>query len=48
MSEKKRSVLLALGALFIGVASIPVGSFISWVAGLVMMALPVFMIYKAS
>jgi len=49
MSEKKMSRSgLALGAMVVGVASVPVTAFVSTVLGLVMMAAPIFMIYKAS
>lgn len=47
MSEKKKSPLLAVGAILVGIASLPVAGFVSWVAGLVMMALPIFMILNA-
>ncbi len=48
MSAKKPNLFLALGAMFIGVAAMPVAAFINIVLGLAMMALPVWMIYKAS
>lgn len=49
MSEKKKSnVGLALGAMVIGVAAIPVTAFVSTLLGLAMMAAPIFMIYRAS
>ncbi|NOX43369.1 MAG: hypothetical protein GXP19_06515 [Gammaproteobacteria bacterium] len=49
MSEKKKSSIgLALGAMIVGVASIPVTAFVSTLLGLVMMAAPIFMIYRAS
>lgn len=50
MSEKtkKSSAGLALGAMVIGIAAVPVAAFVSTVAGLAMMAAPIFMIYQAS
>lgn len=49
MSEKRKSSAgMALGAMAIGVASIPVAAMFSTVAGLVMMAAPIFMIFAAS
>ncbi len=49
MSQKQKSnVYLALAAMVIGVASIPVAAFVNWVLGLVMLGMPIFMIYRAS
>jgi len=49
MSEKKQvSSGLALGAMIIGIASVPVTALVSTVLGIIMMAAPIFMIYKAS
>lgn len=46
--KKKSSAGLALTAMVIGVASVPVTAFVSTVVGIAMMAAPIFMIYKAS
>ena len=49
MSEnRKSSAGMALGAMVLGVASIPVAAMFSIVAGLILMAAPIFMIYAAS
>lgn len=49
MSDKKVSRSgLALGAMVVGIASVPVTAFVSAVLGIAMMAAPIFMIYKAS
>lgn len=46
--EKKKNAGLAIGAIIIGLAALPVAALVNWVAGLVLLALPVFMVYKAS
>ncbi len=48
MSVKKPNPFLAVAAMFIGIAAMPVAAFINIVLGLAMMALPMWMIYKAS
>jgi len=48
MSVKKPKPFMALGAMIVGVAAIPVAAFVNVVLGLAMMALPMWMIYKAS
>jgi len=48
MSVKKSNPFLAVGAIFVGIAAMPVAAFVNIVLGLAMMALPVWMIYKAS
>lgn len=48
MSKKNKRPGLALGAIVVGVASLPVAATVSTTLGLVMMALPVYMIYLAS
>ena len=48
MSVKKPNPYMALGAMFIGIAAMPVAALVNAVLGLVMMALPLWMIYKAS
>ncbi len=48
MSGKKKSPILALTAIVVGLAALPVAAFFDWVAGLIMLGLPVLMVYKAS
>ena len=48
MSVKKANPFMAVGAMFIGVAAMPVAAFVNVVLGIAMMALPMWMIYKAS
>jgi len=48
MSVKKANPFMAVAAMFIGIAAMPVAAFVNIVLGLAMMALPMWMIYKAS
>ncbi len=48
MSVKKPKPFMALGAMIVGVAAMPVAAFVNIVLGIAMMALPMWMIYKAS
>ena len=48
MSVKKPKPFMAVSAMFIGIAAMPVAAFINVVLGIAMMALPMWMIYKAS
>lgn len=46
--SNKGGMALALLALFIGIAALPVAAFVSIPLGLIMLSLPVFLIYMAS
>ncbi|MEK6748525.1 MAG: hypothetical protein AABY83_04885 [Pseudomonadota bacterium] len=46
--SKPKKPALALAALAIGVIALPVAGLVSWVLGLVLLGLPVFLIYAAS
>lgn len=48
MSAKKPNPYMALGAMVIGVASIPIAALVNVVLGIALMVLPLWMIYKAS
>ena len=48
MSGKEPNPYMALGAMIIGVAAMPVAALVNVVLGLAMMALPMWMIYRAS
>jgi len=48
MSVKKKNAALAVAAIITGTLAMPVAAFISWVAGIVLLSVPVFLVYKAS
>lgn len=48
MSAKKKSALLGVGAMFVGILAIPVAAFVDIVLGLALLTAPVFMLYRAS
>ncbi len=48
MSAKKSNPFMALGAMIVGIASIPIAAMVNVVLGISLMVLPLWMIYKAS
>lgn len=46
--SKKRGALLGVAALITGIVALPVAALVNWMAGLVLLTVPVFLIYKAS
>ena len=48
MSQRHSNTGMAIAALVIGVAALPVAAMVNIVAGLFMLGLPVLMVYKAS
>ncbi len=45
---KTRAAALGVGAMVVGTAGIFVASFISWPLGLLLLAVPIWMVYAAS
>lgn len=46
--SKKKSAALGVAAIVTGIVALPVAAFVNWVAGLALLSVPVFLIYKAS
>lgn len=46
--SKKKGAFLGVAALIMGIVALPVAALVNWMAGLVLLSVPVFLIYKAS
>lgn len=47
MTEKRPNTLLAVIAIIIGISAIPAAFLVHWTLGALMLALPIFIIYRA-
>jgi len=44
---KKKNAVMGLVALFVGIASMPIAAFGSWIVGCLLMFVPMYLVYKA-